>query len=41
MVKEGKDINQVLDMPYFYLMELLREENKPTETESLLSAFGG
>jgi hypothetical protein len=41
MVKNGHDINQVLDMPYFYFVELLKDENKPRETESLISAFGG
>ena len=40
-MKGGKDINDVLDMPYHFVIELLRERNKPKETKSLISAFGG
>jgi len=28
-------------MPYRYLIQLLSEENKPKEEQSLISAFGG
>ncbi|MFW5411578.1 phage tail assembly chaperone GT [Aerococcus urinaeequi] len=37
--KNGKDINEVLDMPFHYLLGILEEENKPQEAESLMSAF--
>lgn len=41
LVKGGKDINDVLNMPYHFLIETLREETKPKKTGSLLAAFGG
>jgi len=41
MVKEGKDINEVLNMPYTFMLDLLAEKNKPKEEKSLISAFGG
>ncbi|WP_373749922.1 MULTISPECIES: phage tail assembly chaperone GT [Lactobacillales] len=37
--KNGKDINEVLDMPFHYLLGILEEENKPQKAESLMSAF--
>lgn len=40
-VEGGKDINEVLAMPYHFVVEILRERNKPKETKSLRAAFGG
>lgn len=40
-MKEGKDINEVLDMPYHYVVQLLEERNKPQEEQSIIAAFGG
>ena len=40
-VKNGKTANEVLDMPFHYLLAILEDENKPKKTESLISAFGG
>ncbi|WP_425481183.1 phage tail assembly chaperone GT [Metabacillus lacus] len=40
-MKDGKDINEVLNMPYHFVIEILREENKPKQEKSLISAFGG
>jgi len=40
-MKDGKDINEVLNMPFHFLMELLADRNKPKETKSLIAAFGG
>ncbi|MGD7007626.1 phage tail assembly chaperone GT [Metabacillus sp. 84] len=41
LVKDGKDINEVLSMPYHFVVELLKEQNKPKQEKSLISAFGG
>ncbi|MDN4525319.1 phage tail assembly chaperone GT [Fictibacillus fluitans] len=41
MMNEGKDINEILSMPYHFLIEILREKNQPKETDSLIAAFGG
>ncbi|WP_367023252.1 phage tail assembly chaperone GT [Rossellomorea marisflavi] len=40
-MKNGKDINEILNMPYYYVVELLREKNEPKQETSLISAFGG
>ena len=40
-MKNGKDINEVLNMPYHFLLDLLREKTKPKEERSLIAAFGG
>ncbi|MGM9925037.1 MAG: phage tail assembly chaperone GT, partial [Bacillus sp. (in: firmicutes)] len=29
MVKQGKNINEILDMPFHFVVELLEEQNKP------------
>lgn len=41
LVKDGKDINEVLNMPYHFLIEILNEQNKPKQEKSLIAAFGG
>jgi hypothetical protein len=41
MVKDGKDINEVLAMPFHFLVEILHEKNKPRQEKSLIAAFGG
>jgi hypothetical protein len=41
LMKEGKDINEVLSMPYHFVIELLNERNKPRKEKSLIAAFGG
>lgn len=41
LMKDGKDINEILAMPYHFLIELMREKNKPKQEKSLISAFGG
>lgn len=40
-MKQGKDVNEVLKMPLNFVLEILKEENKPKETDSLIAAFGG
>jgi len=40
-VKNGKDINEVLAMPYHFVIEILSERNKPRQEKSLIAAFGG
>ncbi|MBF2182943.1 MULTISPECIES: phage tail assembly chaperone GT [Staphylococcus] len=42
MMKEGgKDINDILDMPFAFFMELVDESNKKNvkKTESMINAF--
>ncbi|WP_392387174.1 phage tail assembly chaperone GT [Halobacillus karajensis] len=41
MMKNGKDINEILSMPYHFVLEILTEKNKPKEEKSLIAAFGG
>ncbi|QYA42060.1 hypothetical protein KYI11_10740 [Macrococcoides bohemicum] len=41
MHESGKDINEILDMPFSFFMEVVEEKNKPKKTKSLISAFGG
>ncbi|MDC7770334.1 hypothetical protein POL88_15510 [Priestia megaterium] len=41
LMKEGKDINEILAMPYHFVLEILRERNKPKYEKSLIAAFGG
>jgi hypothetical protein len=41
LIKQGKDINTILDMPYSFLIDVLREEHKPERKRSLIAAFGG
>lgn len=41
LMKEGKDINEILNMPFHFMLELLEEKNKPKQEKSLIAAFGG
>lgn len=41
MMKTGKDVNEILDMPYNFVLNIMREENKPKQEKSLIAAFGG
>ncbi len=40
-MKNGKDINEILDMPLQFVIDLMTEENKPKQEKSLIAAFGG
>lgn len=40
-MNNGKDINQILDMPIHFVVELMKDKNKPKKEESLIAAFGG
>ena len=40
-MKQGKDINEILNMPYQFMIDLMDEQNKPKQTKSLIAAFGG
>lgn len=39
-MKNGKDINEILDMPLQFVIDLMKEENKPKQEKSLFAAFG-
>lgn len=41
LMKQGKDINQILEMPFHFMIELLREKQQPKRETSLIAAFGG
>lgn len=41
LAKDGMSINDVIEMPYQFLVELMIEKNKPKEEKSLIAAFGG
>jgi len=40
-MSQGMDIKQIMDMPYQYLLDILKEKNEPEQKKSLISAFGG
>lgn len=40
-MKQGRDINEILNMPYQFMIDLMAERNKPKQTKSLIAAFGG
>lgn len=41
MMKEGKDINEILNMPFSFVIDVMESKNKPTHKKSLAEAFGG
>ncbi|WP_170861800.1 phage tail assembly chaperone GT [Virgibacillus chiguensis] len=41
LVANGKDINEVLDMPIHFIGQIMRDKNKPKKEKSLIAAFGG
>ncbi len=41
LMKNDKDVNEVLNMPYYYVVEILREQNQSQQEKSLISTFGG
>lgn len=41
LMKDGKDINEILNMPYNFILDILAEKSKPKEEKSLIAAFGG
>ena len=41
LAKNGKDINEVLNMPFHFFIQILSEQNKPKKDKSLIAAFGG
>jgi hypothetical protein len=41
LLKEGKDINEILNMPYHFVLDILYEKSKPKQEKSLIAAFGG
>lgn len=40
-VKNGKSANEVLEMPFHYVLGILEDENKAKKVDSLIAAFGG
>lgn len=41
LAKEGKDINQIMNMPFQFLVDIMAERAKPKKEKSLIAAFGG
>ncbi|MCA1029359.1 hypothetical protein LCM23_25440 [Cytobacillus kochii] len=41
LMKDGKDINEILNMPFHFMLEVLKEKHKPEQKKSLIAAFGG
>jgi len=41
LIERGKDINEIMDMPFNFMVDLMEERNKTKESKSLISAFGG
>lgn len=41
MMKSGKDINEILNTPYYFVAELMNDQDKKKESTSLIAAFGG
>ena len=40
-VNNGKNANEVLEMPFHYVLGILEDQNKAKKVDSLISAFGG
>lgn len=40
-MKEGMNINDILDMPFSFMVDLLEEKQETSKTTDLFSAFGG
>lgn len=40
-MKEGMNINEIMKMPFTFMLDLMKERNKPKEEKSIISAFGG
>lgn len=36
MMKDGKDVNEILNMPYAFVLDLLTEKNKPEQVTSVM-----
>lgn len=41
LMKEGNDINKIMQMPFQFLVDIMNEKSKPKKEKSLISAFGG
>lgn len=41
LMKDGMNINDIMDMPFTFVMDLMEERNKPKKEQSLISAFSG
>lgn len=41
LTREGMSINEVMDMPFNFLLDIMSEKSKPKEEKSLIAAFGG
>lgn len=40
LIKEGKDINEILEMPVHYVMEILREKSNVKQANSFFDLLG-
>ncbi|WP_372443003.1 phage tail assembly chaperone GT [Pseudogracilibacillus auburnensis] len=40
LMKEGKDINEILDMPVHYVMEILKEKTEVKKANSFFDLLG-
>lgn len=34
MVENGKDVNEIMKMPYHFIIEIMEEKNKPIQAKS-------
>ena len=41
LMKDGMKINDIMDMPLSFMLDLMEERNKPKKEQSLISAFSG
>jgi len=40
MMQEGKDVNEILDTPFHYVVQLLEERHKPQQSSSFFDLLG-
>lgn len=40
LMKDGKDINEILDMPIHYVMDILREKTEAKQASSFFDLLG-
>lgn len=41
LMQEGKDVNDIMNMPFQFLVDIMAERSKPKKEKSLIAAFGG
>lgn len=41
LIKDGMSVDDVMNMPFNFLVDIMKEKQKPEQKKSLIAAFGG